>query len=172
VLVATLALWTAVSLAAQGPVRPNLDGFKYPALARSARIAGTVEFLVNSNGVQLLSGHQFLVPAAKTNLEKWAVAYASDTPLSVTYIFRLTDEVTTKIVEVDRPIGSGFDRFFRRLLRRPVTRRVKTWDCHPKETPALYKNEMKDGIPNIEIEIGSGAMCLETDTVSIAALRH
>ena len=55
----------------------NLDGFKYPALARSARIGGTVQFLVKSDGIQLLSGHNLLVPAARSNLEKWAVPYAS-----------------------------------------------------------------------------------------------
>ncbi len=160
-----------LTLTAQEPLQPNLDGFKYPPLARSARIGGTVQFLVNSDGVQLLSGHPMLVPAAKSNLEKWAVPYDSATPLSVTYIFRLTDEVKTKIVEVDQPIGNGFDRFFLRLFRRPVTRRIKTWDCHPKETPAVYKNETKDGLPSIEIEIGSGAMCVEPDVVAIAALR-
>ncbi|HEX3678616.1 MAG TPA: hypothetical protein VHU90_02745 [Galbitalea sp.] len=172
VVMAMLASWAAVSLIAEELVQPNLDGFKYPALARSARIGGTVQFLVKSDGVQLLSGHNLLVPAARGNLEKWAIPYASSSPLSVTYVFRLTDEVTTKIVEVDQPVGNGFDRFFLRLFRRPVTRRTKTWDCRPKETPAVYKNEMKDGLPSIEIEIGSGAMCVQPDEVAITALRH
>jgi len=113
-----------------------------------------------------------LVPAAKSNLGKWAVPYTAHTPLSVTYIFRLTDEVTTKIVEVDQPIGNSFDRFFLRLFRRPVTRRMQTWDCHPKETPAVYKNVTKDGFASIEIDIESGSSCLNTDVVAIAALRH
>jgi hypothetical protein len=161
-----------LTMTAQELVQPNLDGFKYPARARSARIGGTVQFSVKSDGIQLVSGHRLLVPAARNNLEKWAIRYASDMPLSVVYIFRLTDEVTTKIVEVDQPIGNGFDRFFLRLFRRPVTRQIKRWDCHPKDTPAVYKNETKDGLPSIEIEIESGALCLETEAVAIAALRR
>jgi hypothetical protein len=82
-----LVLNATLTMTAQETLQPNLDGFKYPPLARSAGIGGTVQFLVKSDGVQLLSGHQFLVPAAKNNLEKWAVPYASDTPLSVTYHF-------------------------------------------------------------------------------------
>jgi len=163
-----LASWAVVTMTAQELVQPNLDGFKYPALARAARVQGTVQFVVKSDGAQLVSGQPLLVPAAKSNLEKWAVPYTSETPLSVTYIFRIRIET----VEVDELIGNGLDRFFLRLFRRPVTRRIKRWDCHPKDTPAVYKNETKDGLPSIEIEIGSGAMCLETDTVALAALRH
>src|SRR5665213_1278288 len=161
----------ALTMSAQELVQPNLEGFKYPPLARSARIGGTVRVLVKSGGVHLLSGHNLLVAAARSNLEKWAIPYASSSPLSVTYVFRLTDEVTTKIVEVDQPITNGFDRFFLRLFRRPVTRRIKTWDCRPKDTPAVYKHETKDGLPNIEIEIGAGAICVQPDVFAIAALR-
>jgi outer membrane biosynthesis protein TonB len=74
-------------LAAQEPVRPILDGFTYPALARAARIEGTVEFVVNANRIQFVSGHPMLAAAAESNLEKWAVKQASETPLSVTYHF-------------------------------------------------------------------------------------
>jgi hypothetical protein len=156
----------ALSLTAQEPVLPNLDGFKYPSLARSARIGGRVQFLVKSDGIQLLSGHPFLVPAARSNLEKWAVPYASDVPLSVTYIFRVTSDIRIETVDVDQPIGDAFDRFFLRLVRRPVTRRIKQQVCHPKDTPAVYKNETKDGLPSIEIEIGSGDACVQPDVVA------
>jgi hypothetical protein len=174
----TLKLFILVSCAvltmtAQEPVRPNLDGFKYPALARSARIGGTVQFLVKSDGVQLLSGHQLLVPAARSNLEKWAIPYASDTPLSVTYIFRVTGDIMTEIVEVDRPIGNRLDRFFLSLFRRPVARRIKEQVCvGPKGSPAAYKNVTKDGFPGIEIDIESGGSCLNTDVVAMAASRR
>lgn len=161
----------ALTMTAQELVQPNLEGFKYPPLARAARIGGTVRFLVKSDGVHLLSGHNLLVAAARSNLEKWAVPYASDTPLSVTYIFRSTDDIRIEIIEVNRPIGNGFDRFFLRLLRRPVTRRTKEEVCLPQDTPAVYKYETKDGLPSIEIEIGAGAMCAQPDVVAIAALR-
>jgi len=161
-----------VTLTAQELVQPNLDGFKYPTLARSARIGGTVQFLVKSDGIELLSGHNLLVPAARSNLEKWAIPYASGIPLSVTYVFRPTGEITIETVEVDRPIGNRFDRFFLRLLRRPVTRRIEEQVCLPKDTPAVYKNETKDGLPSIESEIGGGSTCLQTDVAAIASLHR
>jgi hypothetical protein len=167
-----LALWTAVSLAAQEPVRPNLDGFKSPTLARQARIQGAVEFVVKSDGVQLLSGHPLLAATAKSNLEKWAVPYASDTPLSVTYIFRLK-EPDMQIGEAGEPIGDGFHRFFLRLFHRPLTRRVMEQRCIDSNDSSVgFKNGTKDGVQSIKINIEATEMCLETDTALIAALRH
>lgn len=166
----TLVSCAVFTMTAQEPLQPNLDGFQYPALARSARIGGTVRFLVKTDGIQLLSGHQMLVPAARSNLEKWAIPYALDTPLSVTYVFRPTGEIRIETVEVDRPIGNSFDRFFLRLVRRPVTRRVKEQVCLPKDTPPVYKNETKDGLPSIEIEIGGGSTCAQPDVAAIAGV--
>lgn len=160
-----------VTITAQELVQPSLDGFRYPSLARSARIQGTVQFVVGSDGVQVISGHPMLVAAAKSNLEKWAVPHLSDTPLSVTYIFRLTQDIRTEIVERDEPIGDRFDRFFLRLFRRPVIRRIKEQVClPPKEIPAIYKNETQDNLPRIEIEIESGVYCLQTDVAAIAGV--
>jgi hypothetical protein len=68
-----LASWAVLTMTAQGVVQPKLDGFKYPKLAQAARVQGTVQFLVKSDGVQLLSGHPMLAAAARSNLEKWAV---------------------------------------------------------------------------------------------------
>jgi hypothetical protein len=167
-----LALWTAVSLAAQEPVRLNLDGFKYPTLARQARIQGAVEFVVKSDGVQLLSGHPLLAAAAKSNLEKWAVPYASDTPLSVTYIFRLK-EPDTQTGEAREPIGDGFHRFFLRLFHRPLTRSVMEQHCTDSNDSSVgFKNVTKDGVQNIEIKIESSSLCVQTDVATITALWH
>jgi len=52
-----------LAMTAQEPVQPNLDGFRYPVLARSARIKGSVEFVVNSDGVRLV--HPMLAAIAK-----------------------------------------------------------------------------------------------------------
>jgi len=165
-----LALWTAVSLTAQERVQPSVDGFEYPLIARSARIQGTVEFWVKSDGTQLVSGHPILAAAAKSNLEKWAVLYASDTPLLVTYIFRLRDPAT-QIVEVDRPIGDSFHRIFLRLFRRPITRRVKEWNClSSRDSLVSFENVMRYGVQSIKIDIEATSGCLETNTVEIAAL--
>jgi hypothetical protein len=172
VLVAMLALWAGLSLAGQEPLRPNLDGFTYPALPRSARIQGTVEFVVRFDGIRLLSGQPMLVAAAKRNLEKWAIPYASDTPLSVTYNFRLADPAT-RIIEVDRPIGNGFDRLFLRLLCRPITRRVKEPECvSSRDSLVSFENAMKDGSQSIKIDIKATSGCLETDVAMVAAVQR
>ncbi len=166
-----LALCVALTMSAQELVQPNLDGFKYPRLAQAARIQGTVQFVVKSEGIQLLAGHPMLVPAARTNLEEWAVPYASSTPLSVTYSFRLAPGA--RIVEVDQPVGDRLDRFFLRLFHRPTTRRIKGQDCLPyRDSPVRVRNETKDGLRFVEIDIEAMEMCLETDVVAIAALRH
>lgn len=160
-----------LTMSAQELVQPNLDGFKYPRLAQAARIQGTVQFVVKSEGIQLLAGHPMLVPAARTNLEGWTVPYASSTPLSVTYNFRLAPGA--RIVEVDQPIGDRFDRFFLRLFHRPTTRRIKAQDCLPyRDSPVRVNNKTKDGLRIVEIDIEAMEMCLQTDTVATAALRR
>ena len=167
-----LTLCTAVSLAAQEPVRPNLDGFKYPALARAARIEGTVEFVVNADGIELVSGHPMLAAAAKSNLEKWAIPLPTDTPLSVTYIFRLTGDFVQN-VEVDEPIGDRFDRFFLRLFHRPAVRRVKKVTCiESKDSSAPVSDKIKHDLSGIEIDIEAGSLCIQTDVATIASLRR
>jgi len=158
-----------LTMTAQEIVQPNLDGFKYPVLARSARIQGTVEFVVKSAGIQLVSGHPILAAAAKSNLEKWSVPYASDTPLSVTYIFHLTNG--EQITEVDEPIGDRFDRFFLRIFHLSVTRRVKRYSCiESKDHQRVLKSEMTGGLQSIEIDVESGTLCLNTDVVAIASV--
>jgi hypothetical protein len=154
-----LASYAALTLIAQVPIQPNLDGFTYPALARAARIQGTVQFLVKSDGIQLLLGHPLLAPAARSNLEKWATPYALSTPLSITYIFRLTVGTGPQIVEVNDPIGDSFDRFFLRLFHLPVTRRLKVEVCRDSNDRSTgFKNGMKDDLPTIEIDVEAGVI--------------
>jgi hypothetical protein len=158
---------TLLTMTAQELVQPNLVGFRYPALARAARIQGTVQFVVKSEGVQLLSGHPMLAAAARNNLEQWAVPNHTNTPLSVTYVFRLR-EPARQIVEVDEPIGNGFDRFFLRIFRRPVTRRGQEYRFDSKDSPPVFKNETKDGIPSIEIEIEAVIVYIQTETAQVS----
>lgn len=166
-----LASCAVLTMTAQELIQPNLDGFKYPRMAQAARIQGAVQFVVKSEGIQLLAGHPMLVPAARTNLEGWAIPYASSTPLSVTYSFRLAPG--SRIVEVDQLIGDRLDRFFLRLFHRPTTRRIKGQDCLPyRDSPVGVNNETKDGLRLVEIDIEAMEMCLETDTVALAALQH
>ena len=123
--------------------------------------------MVDYKGCTLLAGHPLLDAVAKSNREKWAVPDASETPLSVTYTFRLADP---KFIEVDEPIGDKFDRFFLRLFRRPVTRRVKGQVCvGPKFNPVsyAYTNESKDGIQSIRLGIEADSPCIGTDVPAL-----
>jgi hypothetical protein len=148
----------AFTMTAQEIVQPNLEGLKYPALAKSASIQGIIQFVVNSDGIRLVSGHPMLVAAAKSNLEKWAQTHVSDIPLSVSYSFRLADP---KFIEVDEPILDKFDRFFLRLFHLPVTRRVKEYRCvHPEDYPPVFRSEVKDGHPSIEISVEEWNLCV------------
>ena len=88
--------------------RINLEGFRYPPIARSARIQGDVIFDVTASGVKLLAGSPILAAAAQTNLETWTLPPLEGRKYIVRYHFALLDE--TKQVTV--PIGDGFDRFF------------------------------------------------------------
>lgn len=161
--VSILICFMALTMTAQELVQPNLDGFEYPVLARSARIQGAVQFVVTSDGIRLLSGHPMLAPIAKNNLEKWAVPYTFSTELRVTYNFGLTG---TQMVEVNEPIGDRFDRFFRRLFHLPVTRKVKT--CVDSEDSSVgFKNETKDGLSSIEIDVETGSRCLQTEIAQV-----
>jgi hypothetical protein len=163
----------ALTMTAQELVQPALEGFKYPALARSARIQGPVQFVVSSNGIQVVSGHPLLAAAAKSNLEKWAIPYASDTPLSVTYSFRLTTDTGGQIAEVDEPIGDRFDRFFLRLFHRPVTRKIEEYSCiQPEYYQPVIKSEMEGGLQTIKIDVKAGNPCVTIDRVAVATLWH
>ena len=166
-----LASCAVLTMTAQETIQPILDGLKYPVIAKSARIQGTVQFIIKSAGIQLVSGHPMLAAAAKSNLEKWAVPYTKSTPLSVTYVFRLTipDDIP---IEVEEPIGDRFDRFFLRLLHLPVTRRIKKYACtESRESSPIFKSETRDGLPSVEVTVDAQpSNCLQTTRGAIAAL--
>src|SRR5579862_6951977 len=146
-----------LTMTAQEPVQPNLEGLKYSALAKSASIQGTVQFVVESDGIRLVSGHPMLVEAAQSNLEKWAQTHVFGIPLSVSYSFRLAEP---KFIEVDEPIWDRFESFFLRLFHRPVTRRAKEYrSVHPDDYSPVFKSEVKDGHPTIEINIEEWNLC-------------
>ena len=151
------AMLLTFTLSAQDIAQPNLEGLKYSALAKKASIQGIVKFVVKSDGIRLVSGHPMLVEAAQSNLEKWAQTHVSDIPFSVTYSFQLADPT---LIEADEPIWNKLDRFFLRLFHRPVIRRAKEYRCvHPDDFPPVFKSEVKDGRPSIEINIEEWNLC-------------
>lgn len=164
------AAWPVFTLAAQDQIQPNLEGLSYPALARSARIEGKVRFAIEAGQAQLVSGHPMLVGAAKANLERWATAPVSDKSLTVVYDFRLDDVAS---IEVEEPIGDAFDRFFLRLFRRPVMRKIITYACHPapKEHTTVRSSADENGHLTVEIDIASEVPCVQTSIDWVFARR-
>src|SRR5260221_14790311 len=90
---------------------------------------GALSLWSNLTAFSFCRGTLMLAAASKSNLEKWAVPHASDTPLSVTYVFRLTGDTGEHTADVDELIGDRFDRFFLRLFHRPTVRKVKKVTC-------------------------------------------
>jgi hypothetical protein len=106
-------------------VHADLTGFRYPPLARQARIAGTVRLKVSAGAseITVASGHQLLIPAAKENLAKWRIDPPLTEPIFIEYVFRQTDEV--RIITRRVPRGDAFDRFFLRIFHQPTFRHVQ-----------------------------------------------
>jgi hypothetical protein len=90
-------------------VHADLTGIKYPALARQAQISGTTRFRVNPGAGEIAveSGHALLVAVAKENLAKWRFDRALSEPLTVDYIFRLTEDTGDKSTKVEGPTAAS-----------------------------------------------------------------
>src|SRR5580704_15509069 len=66
----------------------NLDGFRYPPIARQARIQGDVVFRVTQNGRELVfSANPLLRPAAENNLNMWPLPPIEEGTYIITYHF-------------------------------------------------------------------------------------
>lgn len=140
---------------AQQVVSPDLTGLFYPALAKSAQIQGIVQFRVESGQITLVSGHPFLLGVAKSNLERWASGLSGGKPTLVNYVFHVPPVETN-----DEPIGNRIDRFFLRLFRRPVTRKV--YLCSdPTLRVTTHFVTFADG--TIEIDINASPPCVEVN---------
>jgi hypothetical protein len=103
----------------------NVEGFRYPLIARSARIQGDVTFEVSATDVKLVDGNPILAAAAQTNLGTWILPPAGGTYM-VSYHFSLSGEPGIKPLTV--LIGNRFDRFFLRLFRALTERVVEVCD--------------------------------------------
>jgi len=100
-------------------IKVNLENFRYPTLAASARIQGDVVFAVSANEQEQLTGHPLLVAVALANLKTWTLPPLPTGRYLVVYHFSL---IETGTQYKDVPIGDKLDRFFLRLFRSPTSR--------------------------------------------------
>jgi hypothetical protein len=70
-------------------IKVNLEGFRYPPIARSGRIQGDVIFEVGTTTL-MTGGHPILVSAARANLETWASPPMDGSSYHVVYHFSLS----------------------------------------------------------------------------------
>lgn len=105
----------------------NVEGFRYPPIARAARIQGDVLFEVSSAEPRLISSaHPILVEAARRNLETWKLPPLDGGSYHVGYHFSISGRPGTKPETV--LIGDPFDRFVLRLFHAPTTKVVQVCD--------------------------------------------
>jgi hypothetical protein len=70
----------------------NLDGFRYPVIAKQAGIQGNVVFRVSRNRRELVSSaNTLLKPAAEDNLKTWTLPPLAAGGYVVTYHFSILD---------------------------------------------------------------------------------
>jgi len=147
----------------------NLDGLRYPPIARQARIRGDVAFEVSALGRKLMSESSLLLSRpAQENLATWTLPPLETGRYLISYHFDFVEEGGMRQVTV--PIGNKFERIFRRLFRAPTTRIVsRCYDGRDADPPPRY-TAVQDGDVKIDVFVGSVAGCLQTEEASQVAL--
>ena len=97
------------------------------------------------------------MPTAKANLDHWAASHRSVGEFIVRYRFLLTEEfrTTEKVIL----IGTSFDRFFRRIVRKPTSEKIIVCE-EIEESPLSFRQRSSIDGPLLEIDIAAGAACL------------
>jgi hypothetical protein len=98
----------------------NVKGFRYPAIARSARIQGDVVLDIAASEPRLIrAAPPILTEAARKNLDTWTLPPLEGGKYLVFYHFSQTDPGTKPQAVL---IGNKFDRLFLRLFHAPTSR--------------------------------------------------
>lgn len=146
----------------------NVEGFRYPPIARSAQIQGDVIFQVSASGARVIAGYPLLAKAAQVNLETWTLPPFEGGNYLVWYHFRLDEPGTKTETEL---IGSRFNRLFLRLFGAPTKKVVVVCDDSYNLTVRNVRqipNE-ENGDYVIHVSSTSRARCLEIEVSTIAA---
>ncbi len=142
----------------------NLEGLRYPPLARQARIQGNVVFRVSASGRELVSSAKpLLTPAAEDNFKTWMLPPLATGNYLVTYHFVLEVDVDVPPKYQTVPIGNGFSRFFRHLIGAPTTK-TKILCYIPRDpNPIAPSFTIETGADTkIDVFAGAPSVCLET----------
>lgn len=135
----------------------NVEGFRYPPIARSARIQGDVIFQVGATDVDLIVGNALLASAAQANLQTWDLPPLKDGQYLVRYHFSFSGRPGTK-PQVE-PVGDPFDRFFLRLFHTPTTKVVQVCDnAPPTDTDVRRAPEGGDYVIDVFATIREGCL--------------
>lgn len=166
-------LLAATLAAAAQPPPPELTAqiqqFRYPPLARQARIQGTVRLAKTNGAVTLLVGHPILFPTAFQATESFPPIPGHNT-ITVTWHFEFTGPpsyYTAKPVTI--PITNKFERSLRRLFHRKTEKVVYESYCEPPPPPP---NKLTITGPHIEIRITTTHACLQVQTASESPFQH
>lgn len=137
-----LSALSALAQSEEPKIVVDLDGFRYPPIAKQAHIGGDV--VLRLSGQEVVSvGNPLLAPAARDNVRTWTLPPLRTGRYKVTYHFEILDPPRQHSV----PIGNGFGRFFRRLVGAP-TKTVVFYRCEETPTPP-------DPAPRFTVSTGS-----------------
>ena len=164
-----IRLW-AFAQSDEPKIGVNLEGLRYPPIARQARILGSVVFEVTPAGRKLLSASSpLLAKPAEENLATWELPPLENGKYVVAYRFEFSEKVAVKRVAV--PIGNKLQRFFRKLVGAQTETVVNRCDNHPNDLPPTFTVTKGDDT-KIDVSVPAYEPCLETNVAQVALNSH
>ena len=145
-------------------ITTKVEAWKYPNLARQARIQGDVRLQFRSGVPGVTSGHPLLAPSALENLK--SLGELPDAA-NVVYHFVLL-ESTVEVTRTTVKKGDAFDRFFLRLLRIRTERTVEETKC-VSDADSAPKNRIDLTRNPVEVWIYGVVPCLQVETRYLAS---
>ena len=161
--------WLLVATLAPPELTTQIQQFRYPPLARQARIQGTVHLAKTNGTVTLLAGHPILFPTALKATESFPPIPGHDT-ITVTWHFEITGAPTNYSERpVTIPITNKFARSLRRLFHRKTETVIFESFCESTPPPP---NQFTITGPHIDIRIATTHTCLQTEHANNLPTQH